>query len=415
MSGGSGVSEVVVVGAGVAGLACAVRLAEAGVDAQVLEARSRTGGRVRTFRPADGGPALELGAQIVHGDRNPAHTVLGPLPALPRPTAAYVVSGRTARPMALLARGGCPPWLAEARLAAYREGSVSVGSWLTTLGAAPAEVAVAREWFRQTWAADPGRIDAAAAGLAMRQDPGGRGEFTAPGGLDVLTARLAERVRVRTGVPVRRIAVEPDGSGVRLATEDGETTASQVVVTVPPAVVDRGLLTIDGLDEDRRAAARTLAPGDAYCAVVTLSGPAPQDISVFDADGAGGFLSCRRGRPEVTLVAKDTAAACVRAAAGSAGQLAALLAVALPWTAALDIVAVETADWSAEPFSGGGFCAPGPDSTAAAERWARPLGGRLFFAGEAAVTGRALPWLQGAYADGRRAAEEVLKARKQGQ
>ncbi len=408
-------TEVVVIGAGVAGLACAGRLAEAGLDALVLEARSRVGGRVRSFRPADGGPALELGAQIVHGDRNPAHTVLGPLPAAPRPTAAYVVSGRTARPMALLARGGCPPWLAEARLAGYREGSVSVDSWLTTLGATPAEVAVAREWFRQTWAADPGRIDAAAAGLAMRQDAGGCGEFTVHGGLDLLTARLAERVRVRTGVPVRRIAVEPDGSGVRLATDDGEAAAAQVVVTVPPAVVDRGLLTIDGLDEDRRAAARTLAPGDAYCAVVTLSGPAPQDISVFDADGAGGFLSCRRGRPEVTVVAKDTAAACVRAAAGAAGQLAALLAVALPWTAALDIVAVETADWSAEPFSGGGFCAPGPDSTAAAERWARPLGGRLFFAGEAAVTGRALPWLQGAYADGRRAAEEVLKARKQGQ
>lgn len=269
--------EVIVVGAGVAGLACAARLAEAGVDTLVLEARARVGGRVRTFRPADGGPALELGAQIVHGDRNPAHTVLGPQPAAPRPEAAYVVSGRVARPMALLARGGHPPWLLESRLAgctaqggtnpadggdpAGSPHGPTVGAWLARSGATPAEVATGREWVRQTWAADPDRLDAPAVAAAVRQDPGGRGEFTVPGGLDLLPARLAEGLRVRTGEPVRRIGAGPGGTGVRLLTEDGELTADRVVVAVPPAVVDRGLLTVDGLGPDRAAAVRTLAPG----------------------------------------------------------------------------------------------------------------------------------------------------------
>ncbi|MFF3217099.1 flavin monoamine oxidase family protein [Streptomyces sp. NPDC002886] len=413
--------EVVVIGAGVAGLACAQRLAQAGVDALVLEARPRIGGRVRTFRPADGGPALELGAQVVHGDRNPAHTVLGRLPAAPRPSAAYVVTGRVARPMGLLARGANPPWLLEGRLAGYAPapggpgGGLSVGDWLAASGAAPAEAATAREWLRQTWAADPDLLDAAGVAAAVRQDGGGHGEFTVPGGLDLLPHTLAEGLDVRTGTPVHRIAADPEG-GVRIVTGDGELAAERAVLAVPPAVVAGGLLTIDGLGPEKTAAARTLVPGDGFCAVVTLAGPAPETAAVFDADGVGGFVSCRQGRPEVLIVAKSAAAACVREAAGSAAHLAGLLAVALPWTRGVAVVDAETADWAADPYSGGAFCAPGPGTDRAARDWARPLhgpGGRLFFAGEAAVTGRALPWLQGAYADGRRAAQEVLEAGKQ--
>ncbi|MER6393366.1 flavin monoamine oxidase family protein [Streptomyces sp. NPDC059382] len=412
--------EVVVIGAGVAGLACARRLARAGVDALVLEARPRIGGRVRTFRPADGGPALELGAQVVHGDRNPAHTVLGPLPAAPRPSAAYVVTGRVARPMGVLARGANPPWLLEGRLAGYApppdgpDGGLSVGGWLAASGAAPAEAATAREWLRQTWAADPDRLDAAGVAAAVRQDGGGRGEFTVPGGLDLLPHTLAEGLDVRTGTPVRRIAADPEG-GVRIVTAEGELTADRAVLAVPPAVVAGGLLAVDGLGPEKTAAARALVPGDGFCAVVTLAGPAPETAAVFDADGVGGFVSCRQGRPEVLIVAKSAAAACVREAAGSEVHLAGLLAVALPWTGGVGVVDVETADWAADPYSGGAFCAPGPGTDRAARDWARPLdgpGGRLFFAGEAAVTGRALPWLQGAYADGRRAAQEVLEAGK---
>ncbi|MCB5163508.1 FAD-dependent oxidoreductase [Streptomyces bambusae] len=405
--------EVVVIGAGVAGLACAQRLAQAGVPTLVLEARDRIGGRVRTFRPADGGPVLELGAQVVHGDRNPAHTVLGPLPAAPRPSAAYVVSGRVARPMGLLARGANPPWALEGRLAGYDgPGGLSVGGWLAASGATPAEAATGREWLRQTWAADPDLLDAAGVAAAVRGDGGGRGEFTVPGGMDLLPRTLAEGLDVRTGVPVRRVETAA-GDGVRVVTGDGELTADRVVLAVPPAVVEGGLLTVDGLGPDKTAAVRTLAPGDGFCAVLTLAGPAPETASVFDADGVGGFVSCRQGRPEVLVVAKSGAAAYVRGAAGSAAHLAVFLSAALPWTRGVEVVGVETADWAADPYSGGAFCAPGPGSDRAARDWARPLGGRLFFAGEAAVTGRALPWLQGAYADGRRAAQEVLEAGKQ--
>lgn len=63
-------ARVVVVGAGVAGLAAAQELAEQGYEVVVVEARDRTGGRVWTY-DLDGQP-VDLGASWIHGiDGNP--------------------------------------------------------------------------------------------------------------------------------------------------------------------------------------------------------------------------------------------------------------------------------------------------------------------------------------------------------
>lgn len=61
-------SDVVVVGAGVAGLAAARRLESAGHRVVVVEARHRVGGRVRTDRSWN--RPVELGASWLHGLRN---------------------------------------------------------------------------------------------------------------------------------------------------------------------------------------------------------------------------------------------------------------------------------------------------------------------------------------------------------
>src|SRR5579863_1831405 len=55
-------TQVAIVGAGLAGLTAARRLVAAGVDAIVLEARDRVGGRTYT-RPASDGTPLDLGGQ----------------------------------------------------------------------------------------------------------------------------------------------------------------------------------------------------------------------------------------------------------------------------------------------------------------------------------------------------------------
>lgn len=59
--------DVVVIGAGAAGLAAARTLSEAGLSVAILEARDRIGGRMHTIRPEANGPPIELGAEFVHG------------------------------------------------------------------------------------------------------------------------------------------------------------------------------------------------------------------------------------------------------------------------------------------------------------------------------------------------------------
>ena len=59
--------ETVVVGAGVAGLAAARMLAEAGRRVALLEARERIGGRIHTVQAIQGDLPVELGAEFVHG------------------------------------------------------------------------------------------------------------------------------------------------------------------------------------------------------------------------------------------------------------------------------------------------------------------------------------------------------------
>ena len=57
-------TKVVVVGAGLAGLAAARDLAAAGCDVVVLEARDRPGGRVEQAEIADG-RTVQLGGELV--------------------------------------------------------------------------------------------------------------------------------------------------------------------------------------------------------------------------------------------------------------------------------------------------------------------------------------------------------------
>ena len=59
--------NVVVIGAGVAGLAAARRLVAAGCDVTIVEARERIGGRVWTLHEPGLGVPIELGAEFVHG------------------------------------------------------------------------------------------------------------------------------------------------------------------------------------------------------------------------------------------------------------------------------------------------------------------------------------------------------------
>src|SRR5690242_4592029 len=57
--------KILVIGAGISGLAAASRLRARGFEVTVLEARGRIGGRIWTDRSS--GYPLDLGASVIHG------------------------------------------------------------------------------------------------------------------------------------------------------------------------------------------------------------------------------------------------------------------------------------------------------------------------------------------------------------
>jgi monoamine oxidase len=59
--------DVIVIGAGAAGMAAAVELAAAGFSVSILEARDRIGGRIFTQRDRSFDAPIELGAEFIHG------------------------------------------------------------------------------------------------------------------------------------------------------------------------------------------------------------------------------------------------------------------------------------------------------------------------------------------------------------
>lgn len=87
--------SVAIIGAGLAGLAAAVRLNAAGVAVTVFEARDRLGGRVHTVHRADIHAAIELGAEWIRNDGGILDALRARQPPLHRLEGKHHVRQRT--------------------------------------------------------------------------------------------------------------------------------------------------------------------------------------------------------------------------------------------------------------------------------------------------------------------------------
>lgn len=215
---------VVVVGAGLAGLACAQRLADSGVDVVVLEAADAVGGRVRT--DVVDGFRCDRGFQLI----NPSY------PALGHVVDVDALDLRAFRAGVVAATTDGHAVLADPR----REPGLAVQTLTAPLGSLLDKVLFAR------WAA--------ASLLPVRWLTGRRDR--------TLTESL-DRARV-TG-PLRRGVVEPFLAGV-LAEREGATSANFVALLLrsfilgSPSVPALGMGRLPELMADRLPAG-TVRPG----------------------------------------------------------------------------------------------------------------------------------------------------------
>lgn len=250
--------DTVVVGAGVAGLAVARLLQDAGRTVIVLEARDRVGGRVHTDR-SDG--VVDLGASWIHGvDGSP---VAAAAEAFGMRTQEFTVGGYQVDSRPIASHGPDGRRLSPEEARAFADDVHAVDAVLPAVIAASAPEASYRDVTEealaaQGWSADrTQRVreylehraeeqygawieDLAAHGLdddAIEGD-----EVVFPDGYGVLPERLAEGLDVRLEQIVTRVDWSEDGVWVR--TPRGDVMADSAVVTVPVGVLHAGVLEI---------------------------------------------------------------------------------------------------------------------------------------------------------------------------
>lgn len=402
--------DVVVVGAGAAGLSAAKALQARGLSVIVLEADSHVGGRcitdTTTFStPFDRGGSwlhsapinplarlAETGGESLHKapwDWSWVHTPDGPLQAADMP--AYRCyqdtmwekinqAGRGATDMPVATALPPSPWRDTAK------------HWVEQMLGGDADV---------TSAVDVHRYDDA------------KGDWLVAGGLGAFIRRLHSDVQVRLNCPVTKI--DYSGAGVRATTPLGVVQAKRLVLTVSTGVLaaekiafipalpaekrkavgllPMGLLNKVGIEFDPGWAgahqgqmADYAAGGDAFCSVL---------FGFYDTSLAVGFLAGRHGDQVEAAGPGAATDFCLQGLRAIFGQ-----------DIAKHIRRTDETAWRSNPHTLGAYSYAKPTGADARAILAAPLDDRLFFAGEATMPD-AYATVHGAWRSGVIAADAV--------
>jgi monoamine oxidase len=437
--------DVLVVGAGVAGLAAAQRLQSNGIEVAVLEARDRIGGRVWTEHPPSLTVPVELGAEFLHGET---------------PEIDELVRDAKLRTMDLAGRR----WQASRgrvrlmdnfwerldrvmrHLDGEREPDRSFADAIGRIGrVASADRRLAIQYVEGFHAADTSRISerALADGGSPREDVRERRIGRVVEGYGRITDALAAPVldRVRYGTVVTKVQWGQGRVGIEARANGTEPlpafSARAAIVTVPLGVLQMppgatGGIEFDPPLPDKQRAATKLVMGGVV--KVALEFDAPFWVEKAFAKRVGddrmdtlAFLQARidlqfpvwwtpypirapllvgwRGGPAALEMRTMTREETISAAIDSLATLVGMSAGAVKRR----VVATYMHDWTNDPFARGAYSYVGVGGMRASAQLAKPVQGTLYFAGEHADHEGRNGTVHGAIASGWRAADEILK------
>jgi monoamine oxidase len=414
--------EVVIIGAGMAGLAAAQRLRAAGLSPLVIEARGRVGGRVWTDRSRG---IVELGAEFIHGKKAITWELIkqAGLSSALWPSEELEASGeayRFAQQGQLLPSHDDLGRQAQSlyHLVEQYEGpDQSATEFMATL-AAPDDLAAkfALDWLANVENADVTRLSAQALGLDRRMDTAGWGDdFHLIEGYDSLATLLAQGLTIWLNTAVTRIDWNEAGATLFLSNHQSVQTR-RVIMTVPLGLLQRGVPEFrPALSSEKQNATTVLAMGAVAKLPLWFERPFWPPFAFLHTDGLilawwpvyseqGAVLMGYTGGPAALRLAALGHEAAVE-------QGLTEVATLFGSVARETFVKGQLVDWSGDPWARGGYSYTpiGAGQTARAIL-AAPVVSTLFFAGEATATIGHTATVHGAIASGRRAAEEILAA-----
>lgn len=387
--------DVVIVGAGAAGVGAGRALQARGVSFVILEAAERIGGRTFTDATSLAAP-WDQGAQWFHcADVNPLR------PEADRLGLAYEGSDwsdetaiwQAGRWLSPEARAEADGVIDHALGAIYREAAAGRESSLdAVLPKAGPWAAITRNIARLMSSAEPEAVSVC--GYAEYADT--EVNLIVTGGYGRLIARLAEGLPIRLGQPVTRIVQL--GRGVRVEGPGGVIEAKAAIVTASTNVLNAGGIRFDAPDVAAMLELMQDVPCGFYEKVAVTLDLLPEELGAARfawADPGGGALSMGFQVPPgavpmlIAHLGGDEARDLGRAgAAALQDHVLARLALVFGSGIAARVTGVAVTGWGANPFVRGAYSHVRPGIWQRRRQMIAAGTGDIRFAGEAF----SLPW-----------------------
>ncbi len=442
-------ADVLVLGAGAAGLAAAQELSQAGLRVIVIEARDRVGGRIFTQHVPGHPLPIELGAEFIHG-RPPESFALVEQAGL----LVYEINGER--------------WLAQDRQLAPSDTLWKQTNQLLTQMASAGDPDRSFQTFLTHFQNDPAWRDAAALAASYVEgfdaadistvsvqallherragatDDGDRA-FRIAQGYDQLVAALAascdpSRLTIELGRIARRVIWQPGHVEVQAQGAGGSGrrsfTARHAVMTLPLGVLQAPLEAPGAVEfhpplADHAGAARQLAMGQVVKVTLRFrerfweydrlplatASMDPRQVSFVYGRAAtlptwwtaypaiAPQLTGWAAGPQIARLVKQSEHVIVEHALDALADV-----LGLPRSRIEEaLVGTHTHNWHADPFARGAYSYVTVNGMEAVRTLAAPVADTLFFAGEATNTDGYTGTVHGAIATGRRAAREILR------